>query len=247
MPECCRLVRQSTEELAAIFFSRNWRAHIFTQMWTEQEQNRAVSVIFHYPLAHGTSNVSNGGGVMRTAWGREYYDSKPRLLVNRSVTKYPFPVALLLILLGVQFSSGQNFSVRNPKGLNFPEAEANRIYQSAADAIQKEFHQSEAVRPQFTLMLGADKNHLEGTELRLIKWDSSVFAQGVVLLSFQQLMSRDRTIRLVQRTISQANALITPGEVRAAPRTPVMPAVPSSTESIVEQLRQQTRPILQPR
>src|SRR5215470_9713312 len=124
---------------------------------------------------------------------------------------------LLLAIPSAQFSLAQGLAVRNPKHLAFPEAEAARIYQSAADAVQKEFQQTEALRPQFTLVLGADRDSVDvdSKELRLVKWDKILFTKGAILFTFEQLMPEQRSARLTRRVISEANATITPEEVRA--------------------------------
>ena len=130
----------------------------------------------------------------------------------------------LCIALLTTASLGQNFAVSNPKNLNFPVAEANRIYKCAAVTIQREFQQTEPVRPTFTLVLGVDRNQLDvaTSQLRLVKWDTNLFAQGVVLFSFEQLMPEQRTARLVQRVLSQASAVVTPEEVRSSGYAPQM-------------------------
>jgi hypothetical protein len=156
-------------------------------------------------------------------------------------------VLFLLTAAGGQFAWGQNFAVRNPRHLNFPEAEANRIYQSAAEAIQKEFQQGELLRPQFTLVLGVDHNQMDvaSSELRLVKWDRNLFAKGVVLFSFEQLMPEQRATRLMQRVVSEATAVITPEEVRTSQYAPQRKGAESPLHPL-QKLEEQSHPVLHP-
>lgn len=154
---------------------------------------------------------------------------------------------VLLVLTGAGVASAQTFSVRNPKHLKFPEAEATRIYRSAGDAIQQEFQQSDPVRPQFTLVLGAERNQVDvnTNELRLVKWDQNLFAKGVVLFSFEQLMPEQRSMRLTERVLSQANATVSSEEARTSVYAPTAPTL--WRPNPIDALQSQPHPVLQPR
>lgn len=155
--------------------------------------------------------------------------------------------SVLLLMLCIQFASAQSFVVRNSKHLKFPEAEANRIYRSAADAIQQEFQQAEPLRPQFTLVLGAERNQIDvdTKELRLVKWDENLFAKGVVLFSFEQLMPEQRSVLLAERALSRASATVSSDEARTSAYPPIKP--PPSQFNPVDALQPQPHPILPPR
>ena len=173
---------------------------------------------------------------------RSNFDGAPGACNFRTLLR---TAALLLIVCG-EFSIAQSFSVRNPKQLKFPDAEANRIYRSAADAIQQEFQQSEPLRPEFTLVLGAEHNQLdvEAKELRLVKWDQNLFARGVVLFSFEQLMPEQRSTRLAQRAVSEARATVNTEEARTAAYAP-QPA-PAAVNPAAS-LKPEPHPVLRPR
>ncbi len=77
------------------------------------------------------------------------------------------------------------------KGKNkWPAAEAEKIYMSACSLVQREFGSGRAVMPAITLILGADKGIVlfDRKEIGLTHWDPYLFAQGVVMLAFDDLM-----------------------------------------------------------
>ena len=85
----------------------------------------------------------------------------------------------------------------------WPAAEAEKIYLSTCSAVQREFGSSRAVRPQVTVVLGADKDEVsfDEREIRLTKWDRHAFAQGVVLFAFEDLMPVDQRLILAKRAV----------------------------------------------
>jgi hypothetical protein len=104
----------------------------------------------------------------------------------------------MLVQLGL---SQTLFDVRNTKNQKWPEAEANRIYMSTARAIAAEFKLARTIYPHFTLILGADENSVDinARELRLKKWDTYFYAEGVLRLTFDQMMSPEAKLRLARR------------------------------------------------
>ena len=61
--------------------------------------------------------------------------------------------------------------MRNQKKQKWPEAEANRLYLLASQAVEREFKLTRSVRPRFTLVLGFEGNQLDVNtgELRMAK------------------------------------------------------------------------------
>lgn len=92
----------------------------------------------------------------------------------------------------------------------WPAAEAEKIYLSACSAVQHEFGSNRAVRPQVTVVLGADRDEVsfEEREIRLTKWDRHVFAQGVVLFAFEDLMPVDQRLILAKRAVMWADSTV---------------------------------------
>jgi hypothetical protein len=64
------------------------------------------------------------------------------------------------------------------------------------------------------LILGADKDQalLDQREIRLTKWNSDLFAQGVVVFAFEDLMSVDERKAVARRAVSWAESTV---EVKA--------------------------------
>lgn len=93
---------------------------------------------------------------------------------------------------------------------NWPAAEAEKIYLSACSAVQREFSSNRAVRPQLTVVLGADKDEVsfDEREIRLTKWDRHAFAQGVVIFAFEDLMSVEQRMTLAKRAVTWADSTV---------------------------------------
>ena len=103
-------------------------------------------------------------------------------------------------LLTVQIKGRQKWSAE----------EVDRLYLSACSAVQREFGGTRSVRPQFTLVLGADKDQadLDRRELRLIKWNPDLFAQGVVVFAFEDLMPLDERMAVARRAVNWVGSTV---------------------------------------
>jgi hypothetical protein len=113
--------------------------------------------------------------------------------------------AAVLILTAPCFAQ-EGLTVR-AKGKQTWPAEAQEIYRSACAVAQREFGANPSVAPSVTLVLGADKNEVAfgQQEIRLKKWDSSAFAQGVAMVVFGDLML-DRRVAMARRAVTWADA-----------------------------------------
>ena len=103
-------------------------------------------------------------------------------------------------LLTVQVKSSQKWSAE----------EVDKLYLSACSAVQRVFRGIRPVRPQVTLVLGADKDQadLGGREIRLIKWNPDLFAQAVVVFAFEDLMPLDQRMAVARRAVSWASSTV---------------------------------------
>lgn len=103
-------------------------------------------------------------------------------------------------LLAVQVKGRQKWSAE----------EVDKLYLSACSAVQREFGGTRPIRPHFTLVLGADKDQadLDRREIRLIKWNPDLFAQGVVVFAFEGLMPLDQRIAVARRAVNWAGSTI---------------------------------------
>ena len=88
--------------------------------------------------------------------------------------------------------------------------EVDKVYLSACSAVQREFGGTRPVRPQFTLVLGADRDQadLDRWEIRLIKWNPDLFAQGVVIFAFEELMPLDHRMAAARRAVNWAGSTV---------------------------------------
>ena len=88
--------------------------------------------------------------------------------------------------------------------------EVDRLYLSACLAVQREFGGTRPVRPPLTLVLGADKDEadLDRREIRLIKWNPFLFAEGVVVFAFDDLMPLDERMAVARRAVNWAGSTV---------------------------------------
>ena len=100
--------------------------------------------------------------------------------------------------------------MRNQKKQKWPEAEANRLYLLASQAVEREFKLTRSVRPRFTLVLGFEGNQLDVNtgELRMAKWDRRIFADGVILFCMEQMLTPDTRLQLLRRTLLAAESVV---------------------------------------
>jgi hypothetical protein len=137
-------------------------------------------------------------------------------------------IATLLVLTSAslaQSSSDGSFSVRHVKLPNFflsavQMREAESLYKSACEAVQHEFHgRSGALHPRFKVVIGADidevdgvlgpSKNLDGTvEIRLKKWNPAMFARGVVVIAFDQMLTTDVITQLGNRAVLYSGAAV---------------------------------------
>jgi hypothetical protein len=121
-------------------------------------------------------------------------------------------VVVLLLAAGCW---AQNLLAVQVKGKQrWPAEETDKLYLSACSAVQREFGGARSVRPQVTLVLGADRNEalLDRREIRLIKWNPDLFAQGVVAFAFEDLMPLDKRLAVARRAVNWAGSTV---EVKA--------------------------------
>ncbi len=116
----------------------------------------------------------------------------------------------MILLLTSGALAQEWFTIRNSKKQRVSPAEAEKVYLSACAVVKQEFNRTTRVRPRLTLVLGADTNGVDyhDREIRLTKWDKHMFAQGVVILAVENLLSRDDILRLGQLAVTWADATL---------------------------------------
>jgi hypothetical protein len=129
---------------------------------------------------------------------------------------------LLTIALGTSMAIAQtgagNDRIKTQTGLTIHDlsnkkwqtSEALKIYFSSCAVVQREFGVGHELRPGVILVLGANKDLLdfERREIRLTKWDPYLFAQGVVVLAFEDLLPKKELLSVAKRAVSWADSTI---------------------------------------
>ena len=117
--------------------------------------------------------------------------------------------------------SQTSFEVSNPKRQKWPEREAERICLATARDIAAEFKLPQPPRAHFTLILGANEKSVDinARELRLKKWDRYLYAEGVLRLTFDQMLSSESKMQLARRAIAEAATVRWDEESTPQPRT----------------------------
>jgi hypothetical protein len=117
-------------------------------------------------------------------------------------------VGFVILVLANICSSQTYFRVSNPKQQKWPRTEANLIYFSAARELAAEFNRPQSPRAVFTLVLGTNENSVDMNtrELRLKKWDKYFYAEGVLRLTFDQMLSAESKMRLAKRAVMESEA-----------------------------------------
>ncbi len=108
-----------------------------------------------------------------------------------------------------------NVNVSSEGKQKWSPSEVNKVYLSACTAVQREFGNSIVLRPTIALVLGAEKDAVDFDKKTILlkRWDRSIFAEGVVILAFEDLLSPQRRIRITNRAVNLAQATVNVGEI----------------------------------
>lgn len=131
----------------------------------------------------------------------------------------------MLVMTNVCVSQSP-FQVNNPKQQHWPQEEANRIYFLVARNLAAEFNRPQLPVAAFTLVLGANENAVDMNtrELRLKKWDKYFYAEGVLRLTFDQLLSSESKMQLARRAVAESDATVDYHEAKALVKKSPHPA-----------------------
>src|SRR5215471_7899194 len=112
-------------------------------------------------------------------------------------------VLTITLALGAT-SLAQDGLVIRGNGSHLSSADAEKVYLSACSAVEREFRIPRPVRPRVTLVVGARENraYWEFREIRLTKWDPYLFAQGVVIFAFEDLLPESERIAVASRAVT---------------------------------------------
>jgi hypothetical protein len=135
-------------------------------------------------------------------------------------------IAILLVLTSAslaQSSSDGSFSVHHSKHKKFSLGsakmrEAESLYRSACEVVQHEYGGSSGgLHPHFRVVIGAKRNEVEAVtspnhqlegmiEIRLKKWNPMVFAEGVIVVAFEEMLTIDMIQQLGSRAVRDSGA-----------------------------------------
>ena len=118
--------------------------------------------------------------------------------------------ALCLLVLVTSCMAEEGLTIQNRSKEKVQEAEVQKLYVSACTVVRQEFHDQHLDNPLVTLVIGADKDEMlsEEREIRLVRWNPYLFAQGMVMLAFQDLLPVQRKLNMTTRAVSEADATV---------------------------------------
>jgi hypothetical protein len=101
-------------------------------------------------------------------------------------------------------------TIRDASNKKWHTSAADKVYLSSCAVVQREFGIGHELRPAVTLIVGAEKDVLDfdRREIRLTKWDPYLFAQGVVVLAFEDLLPKKEVLSVAKRAVSWADSTI---------------------------------------
>jgi uncharacterized protein YpbB len=130
-----------------------------------------------------------------------------------------FVILVLSSATLAQSSSDGSFSVHDFKNASYPlrpaqMRQAERIYHSVCAIVQHDFHSGASeLHPHFTVVIGTERYEVHSRqtqvgEIWMKKWDPIEFAQGVVVLAFDQMLTQDVIVQLGNRGFRQSNSAV---------------------------------------
>jgi hypothetical protein len=117
---------------------------------------------------------------------------------------------VFLLALGTPCLAQEGLTIDNKNNEKVSVAETEKIYYSACSVVREEFDVKRPMLPRVKLVLGAERDEigLDQREIRLTTWDRYLFAQGVVVLTFADLLTWDRKIAMTKRAVNWADATV---------------------------------------
>jgi hypothetical protein len=124
-------------------------------------------------------------------------------------------LGIVVLSLATACLAQQGLTVRCDRKQKVSATEAEKIYLSACSVVQREFGGVRSVRPRVTLILGANRDAIlfNDRKIELTKWEPRLFAQGVVVFAFEDLMPLDQRRVLASRAVNWADATVGIDEV----------------------------------
>ena len=134
--------------------------------------------------------------------------------MGRCFVQFAFVTITLLTLgsapLTLAQTTTQQALIIHAKSGQEPPTDAEKIYLSACLAVEREFRSSNPIRPRVTLILGAAENRAfwSTREIWLTNWSPELFAQGVVMFAFEDLLPDGKRVDVAKRAVRWADSTV---------------------------------------
>lgn len=93
--------------------------------------------------------------------------------------------------------------------------QAEKLYQNACEVVKRDFHGTTDLRPRFTVIIGTDHNEVHGrSEIWLKQWNPAMFAEGVVVLAFEHVLTPDAIKQMGERAVRYSDATINVADLK---------------------------------
>ncbi len=118
--------------------------------------------------------------------------------------------AVVVLVLAGACAAQNSLIIEGTGKQRVPAEQAKKIYQSAMVAVEREFGNARPVQPPIKVVVGADSNEAvwDKREIRLTSWDPYLFAQGIVIFAFEDLMPTNKRLAIARRAITWANSTV---------------------------------------
>jgi hypothetical protein len=113
--------------------------------------------------------------------------------------------------------AAEYLTIFNPNRDKISIEEVEKVYLGACEAVEKEYHRPAPIRPRLILRLGTESNVLRFPmrEILLKKWDEYRFADAVVALALNDMVSREDRARLTNTAVKAAGTTVSVCELKA--------------------------------
>jgi hypothetical protein len=118
-------------------------------------------------------------------------------------------IVVFVMALGTSCLAQEGLVIRT-NGRQERPSDAETVYISACSAVEREFRISRPLKPQVTLVIAANQNraYLDTREIRLTKWDPYLFAQGVGIFAFEDLLPEGERMAVAKRAVTWADSTV---------------------------------------
>ena len=118
--------------------------------------------------------------------------------------------AISILALAATCLAQESLTIDNKHKERVSTPEAEKIYFSACSVVREEFDVKRPILPRVKLVLGTRKNGVlwDEREIWLTKWNPVLFAQGVVMLAFADIMTGDRRMVMTKRAMNWADSTV---------------------------------------